>query len=219
MAKRIKKTVKLEQYFDKGNAKLSQNTLVFNLPEGKTCMQGLSCHEYCYGNKCFGKRAVQDKAREKRWELSKRDDFVDKMNTIYQENPQYKVTRFHSWGDIYNLDYLGKIYAIATLNPTHSFYLYSKRTDILTSEIVKEKPDNLIMIYSYDGINPDIKDKQKWLDYGFDKVAIVYDGKNIPSYVKKESCNAGNMTEHYCGVSCTKCIKKNSFDTIFLKKH
>ena len=198
------------QIFSIGNMKINKNTAIWSLPQIKTCKPGLQCHKYCYSNKRPFKSVIE--SREAKYQLSLRDDFVDIINKELKRLKNIDVIRVHENGDAYSVEYIYKWYAIAKANPTKTFYEYTKRDDLYTADVLKDKPSNFVLIYSYDGIDPDISDSQKWLDIGFDKICY------ITKTVGAGSCFKGKMDEGYCMKACRKCIGKN-FNKIALELH
>ncbi|HRZ18680.1 MAG TPA: hypothetical protein P5136_01370 [Methanofastidiosum sp.] len=93
--------------------------------------------------------------------------------------------RFHSFGELLNLTHLLNFFKIATMNPDRIFALWSKRSD-LVRKVYKDKPANLILIYSTPQIN---KLKPKKLQ-GFDKVFSVYTEEFAKEHKIKINCHA-----------------------------
>ena len=86
-------------------------------------------------------------AFEKRYELSKTDDFVEAMNAeIRKKKPDY--VRVHDSGDYYSRAYLKKWIEVAIHNPNVRFYSYTNMIDMMLKASL---PDNYDIIFSDSG--------------------------------------------------------------------
>lgn len=102
--------------------------------------------------------------RQRMLELSRTDDFVPTINAeLAKLRRRHKgaqlAIRIHASGDIYSLDYLLKLYAIAEANEDVLFYAYTKSVR-LGQRTVNLRPSNFVLIYSMGGtmdglINPE----------------------------------------------------------------
>ncbi len=120
------------------NAKLKKTSLEnkkrvlnFSLPAYKTetgktvCPFAKDCIKYCYAQKGNYRFPSVIKGLNKRYELSKTDDFIPMMNaTILLERPTH--VRIHDSGDFYSIKYLNKWIQIAKDNKNVIFYAYTK---------------------------------------------------------------------------------------------
>jgi len=120
------------------NAKLKKTSiennmrvLNFSLPAYKTitgktvCPFAKDCIKYCYAQKGNYRYPSVIKGLNNRYELSKTDQFVPKMNaTIILERPTH--IRIHDSGDFYSIEYLNKWVQIANDNKDVIFYAYTK---------------------------------------------------------------------------------------------
>jgi len=81
-----------------------------------------------------------------------------------------KYVRFHSYGELFNVNHLANFVRIAELNEGTTFALWTKRNDLAQDYFEeKEKPKNLILVYSQICINP----QKVWIPKGFDKTFSV----------------------------------------------
>ena len=134
--------------FSHGNAKLSKDTLIFNLPAGHTCPFAKACMSKA--NRITGKitdgkhaeyrcyAATSESAfkntREARWhnfELLRRLDFEGMAKLIKKSLNAFnlkniKLIRIHESGDFFNQDYFDAFLAVAANNPSKIFYAYTK---------------------------------------------------------------------------------------------
>ncbi len=146
----------------------NMRVLNFSLPAYKTitgktvCPFAKDCIKYCYAKKGNYKYPSVIKGLNNRYELSKTDEFVPKMNaTIILERPTH--VRIHDSGDFYSIAYLNKWISIANDNKEVIFYAYTKSikffkpskkasTDFLLPKNLKiifsegSKTDNLINV-------------------------------------------------------------------------
>jgi hypothetical protein len=140
------------------NAKLKKTSIEnkmrvmnFSLPAYKTitgktvCPFAKDCIKYCYAQKGNYKYPSVIKGLNNRYELSKTDDFVPKMNaTIILERPTH--VRIHDSGDFYSIAYLKKWVTIANDNKEVIFYAYTKSIKFFINGL--KLPKNLKIIFS-----------------------------------------------------------------------
>jgi len=167
----------------KGNKKLKQ-TLIFDLPAGRTCPMAYECKSYVVMNE-NGKTNIEDgennifrcyaasqenqypnvyKARKYNLDLIK--------NTLNSENGFYKTyelinasihkhitkninkVRIHSSGDFFNAEYRRVWFVVARLNPQLKFYCYSKSLHLFGTNI--SIPNNFYLTASMGGLRDDL---------------------------------------------------------------
>ena len=146
------------------NKKLKNTSLInkvrvlnFSLPAYKTqnnkvvCPFAKDCIKYCYAQKGNYRFPSVKKGLNKRYELSKKDEFITIMNAnILLERPTH--VRIHDSGDFYSVNYLNKWIQIANDNKEVIFYAYTKsipffkRTKEMDTTFLL--PKNLIIIFS-----------------------------------------------------------------------
>jgi len=133
----------------------SLNLRVFNFgipayksASGKlTCPMADACVKFCYAKKGAYIWSNVKPAFEKRYELTKTDEFIDAMNTeIKRKKPDY--VRVHDSGDYYSPAYLKKWIQIAIHNPDVRFYSYTNMVDMILKTSL---PDNYDIIFSDSG--------------------------------------------------------------------
>lgn len=173
---------------------------IFNLPAVKTCKKGLACHAYCYARKAERYTNVV-KCREENLNCSMQDSFVEQVSNILKKR-KHKICRIHESGDFYNVEYIAKWYKIASCNSDWQFYCYTKRNDLFTETILRDKPLNLRIMFSVDGIDAPT------LDQGlFDGIARVS--------TSESNCPA-QLGDAQCMEDCKKCL---TCPLIVFKKH
>lgn len=180
-----------------------KNANIFNLPTGTTCKPRVLCSEYCYAKKAEKIYPAVRPSRMRNYEAAKRLDFSDEMIKLLNKS-KYKVTRIHESGDFYSVDYIRKWYTIAKTLPDHTFYAYTKRDDLFDQGILLEKPSNIKLIYSVDGIQPDSLSIREYCVaakfQGYDKVAIVWESTHTCPSTSKDKWKVA------CIKNCVKCI-------------
>jgi len=203
--------LKTDTYLSNGNMKIKKCS-IFSLMSGITCKSGVQCSKYCYAKKAeIQYKAVRD-TRTTNFKLSKLNDFSRNM-TIKLRNIGNDVVRLHEGGDFYSQGYIKKWFKIINNLPNKTFYCYTKRNDLFTKDVLKNKPSNLKLIYSVDGIVPENyiigKEEQKLLDIGFDKIAVTH--------LNRTTC-PHQLTGKKCISECKLCITGKS-KLIRFKKH
>jgi hypothetical protein len=112
-----------------------------------TCPMADACVKFCYAKKGAYIWSNVKPAFEKRYELTKTDDFVNKMyEEIVKKKPDY--VRVHDSGDYYSKKYLDKWIDIALLFPEVKFYSY---TNMIQMFLDVNLPSNFDVIFSDSG--------------------------------------------------------------------
>lgn len=112
-----------------------------------TCPMADACVKFCYAKKGAYIWSNVKPAFEKRYELTKTDDFVNKMyDEIVKKKPDY--VRVHDSGDYYSKKYLDKWIDIALLFPEVKFYSY---TNMIQMFLDVDLPSNFDIIFSDSG--------------------------------------------------------------------
>jgi hypothetical protein len=121
-----------------------------------TCPFAGDCVKFCYARKGAYIWSNVKPAFEKRYELTKTDDFIKVMNLeILKKKPDY--VRVHDSGDYYSKEYLQKWIEIAIHNPNVRFYSYTNSVEMLKSA---KLPDNFDIIFSDSGKQKHLIDKE-----------------------------------------------------------
>ena len=148
---KLKKTSKLT-----GHRVFNFGIPAYKSATGKlTCPFAGECVKFCYAQKGAYSWGNVKPAFEKRYELTKTDDFVNEMNKeIAKKKPDY--VRVHDSGDYYSKAYLDKWIEIAIHNPNVRFYSYTNMIEMFLNTSL---PDNYDIIFSDSGkqkslINP-----------------------------------------------------------------
>lgn len=160
--------------FSIGNAKLGKQTLIFNLPAGKTCPGAMFCKSFAVvGDN--GKRSIQDgehtqfrcfaassevqydavfENRARNLQLIadaiKYDYAADLIHNSIQEHrtKNSKLVRIHESGDFFSGAYLDAWIEVAHRNPDLKLYCYSKSLQLFLNF---KLPTNFYMTASYGG--------------------------------------------------------------------
>lgn len=154
----------------KTSKELGVRVFNFGLPAYKSatgkliCPMADSCVKFCYARKGAYVWSNVKPAFEKRYELSKTDQFVSKMyDEIVKKKPDY--IRVHDSGDYYSRKYLHKWLDLARLFPEVKFYSYTNMVQLF-KEI--DLPPNFDVIFSDSG-------KQTHLiDYQLDRYTKIF---------------------------------------------
>jgi hypothetical protein len=122
-----------------------------------TCPMADSCVKFCYAKKGAYIWSNVKPAFEKRYQLTKTDNFVEAMNAeIRKKKPDY--VRVHDSGDYYSRAYLKKWIDIANSNPNVRFYSYTNMIDMMLKTSL---PDNYDIIFSDSGKQKHLIDERK----------------------------------------------------------
>ena len=133
----------------------------FGLPAYKSitgrviCPMADGCIKFCYARKGAYIWGNVKPAFEKRYELSKTDDFISAIHTEIQRKKP-KFVRVHDSGDYYSREYLAKWFQIAKQNPQVNFYSYTNMIDMVKKADI---PSNYDFIFSNSGKQVDLIDK------------------------------------------------------------
>jgi hypothetical protein len=201
--------------FSLGNAKLSNDTLIFDIPAGYTCPAAKNC--LAFANRKTGKikdgknielrcyaasqEAVYSNVRKKRWDnysILKSAKNVNELVQIIEYSllknikRNTKKVRIHSSGDYFSLDYLKAWIQIAKRNKSLIFYSYTKSVHFF-KQCEGEIPSNFRITFSHGGkYDSLIEDKDKSAKVVFSpeeakllKLKIDHDDSNAYSKSKK----------------------------------
>ena len=112
-----------------------------------TCPFAGDCVKFCYAKKGAYIWSNVKPAFEKRYELTKSDEFVSKMSDeLFKKRPDY--VRVHDSGDYYSKAYLQKWIDLANLFPEIKFYSYTNSVAMLKEANL---PNNFDVIFSDSG--------------------------------------------------------------------
>ena len=102
------------------------------------------CVKYCYAQKGAYSWSNVKPAFEKRYEITKQDNFIELMN---KEIKRKKVDflRVHDSGDFYSPSYIQRWFKIANQNPNVNFYAYTKSIPLFKGLAI---PENFDIIFS-----------------------------------------------------------------------
>lgn len=189
----------------KGNRKLPTNTLIWNLPSGKTCPKATKeCVKHCYAKKAERLYPQVLPFREINYNLSKDKNFSEIIESELATT-DFKQIRVHESGDLYSQSYFNKWIDIANKVKNKIVYAYTKNYSLNLSD----KPKNFILIFSDDNDKFTIK---KLKEKGFNGKAKVVE----KDYKLKKG-------EFLCNMSCKECnycyTKPNKFKRVVFHKH
>jgi hypothetical protein len=122
-----------------------------------TCPMADECVKFCYAKKGAYVWSNVQPAFEKRYQLSKTNDFVGAMNSeILKKKPDY--IRVHDSGDYYSRAYLHKWIEVAIHNPSVRFYSY---TNMVSMMLNVSLPANYDIIFSDSGKQKNLINERK----------------------------------------------------------
>lgn len=122
-----------------------------------TCPFAGDCVKFCYAKKGAYIWSNVKPAYERRYELTRSDKFVAKMNAeITIKEPDY--VRIHDSGDFYSPAYLQKWLTVAIHNPQVRFYAYTNSIQMVKDVTL---PDNFDVIFSDSGKQKHLINEEK----------------------------------------------------------
>ncbi len=163
----------MENLLGSGNTKLKKTAsefgvkiFNFSIPAGNdkasgkiTCPFAGSCLSLCYAKKGMYRFGNVERALSKRYEASKENDFVERidMELIKETNKKHGkqiYVRIHDSGDFYSPAYFAKWLEIARLNPSVRFYAYTKSHSFIRGNF--NLPENFDLIFSLGSKNDEL---------------------------------------------------------------
>ena len=164
----------MENLLGTGNTKLKNTAkhfgikiFNFSIPAGNdkatgkiTCPFAGSCLSLCYAKKGMYRFSNVERALSKRYEESKKDNFVDRITwelSRVRKDKQIYV-RIHDSGDFYSPAYFYKWLEIAQNNPSVRFYAYTKSHSFIRGNFVL--PENMDLIYSLGSTRDELIDQE-----------------------------------------------------------
>lgn len=175
-------------------SKLGSSIPCVNLPPVKTCNPSAPCYQKCY-------------ARKGRFRFKRNVELLEKNLFIYRMDPGFyerevmiaaapcKFFRWHSSGDIPDMEYLKMMIRIAHRIPDTRFLCFTKQYDMINSCLSAglSIPDNLTMVMSV------------WGEFGLD-----YDSNpfNLPQAFIKFKSGITTIPDYArkCSGFCGDCI-------------
>jgi hypothetical protein len=132
------------------------------------CPFAKDCIKFCYAQKGAYSWSNVKPAFEKRYEITKTDNFINLMNSEIKKK-KVDFLRIHDSGDFYSKAYIQKWFKIANDNPNVKFYAYTKSFILFQGLTI---PDNLDIIFSEGGKH------DKLINTKIDRHARIFDNKN-----------------------------------------
>lgn len=175
------------------NAKFGNMIAQVNMPMGISCNPDAPCFKGCYCNKGNMNYKNIKKAHKDRYDLYKEDGkkFFEKINSELYFRPS-RFFRWHSSGDIVDMDYLDGMCKVARKNRETQFLCFTKQYKIVNEYFnTHRKPKNLIICLSSWGSwipeNPH-NFPTAWVQLGMETDELIPKDANI------------------CGGNCAECI-------------
>ena len=123
-----------------------------------TCPFADKCVKFCYAQKGAYNYGNVKPVFQKRYELTKQNNFVQLMNKEIKTK-KVDFLRVHDSGDYYSPKYLQKWLKIAKNNPKVKFYSYTNSIKFIKD--LKKIPKNFDFIFSDSGKQVNLIDKNK----------------------------------------------------------
>ena len=175
----------------------------FSIPAGNdkasgkiTCPFAGSCLKLCYAKKGMYRFGNVERALSNRYEASKKDDFVERINTELAKVKQGKqvYVRIHDSGDFYSPAYFAKWLEIAILNPAVRFYAYTKSHSFIRGYFAI--PENMDLIYSLGSTRDELINQES------ERHSKIFQSAD-------EMAAAGYSDSSYLDINATKWITEN----------
>ena len=194
-----------------GNSKLSASIPSINLPAGITCRPDAPCCKGCYAKKGnFLYKNIQNCYMDNllHYMQDPKGYFKDIIKQLSQPLVIYRYVRWHSSGDIVDLNYFDGMCRVARKCKGINFLCFTKKYEIINTWLSAEAtiPNNLHIVFS-----------------GWDESWKFDNPYNIPvAYVrfkddKRDFSNAKQCTGK-C-YECVECWKLKKGDTVVFNKH
>lgn len=181
------------------NSKLGHTIPSINMPVGMTCRPDAPCFKNCYARKGHFTFSKVKQGLLERYQLYKDnpEKFFDTIVSELSGLVSYKYVRWHSTGDIVDMDYLYGMIKVANKCPNTNFLCFTKKFDLVNLYLSVHKshrlPKNLHIVFS-----------------AWDKNFIVDNPYNLPmTYVnfngKQENANIPEIAIP-CKGDCSSCL-------------
>jgi hypothetical protein len=200
----------MENLLGNGNTKLKKTAkefgvkiFNFSIPAGNdkasgkiTCPFAGSCLSLCYAKKGMYRFGNVERALTKRYEASKKDDFVERIDTELSKVKKGKqvYVRIHDSGDFYSPTYFAKWLEIARLNPSVRFYAYTKSHSFIRGNF--NLPDNFDLIFSLGSTRDELIDQET------ERHSKIFQSAD-------EMAAAGYSDSSYLDINATKWVTEN----------
>jgi len=186
-------------FFSKGNRKLSQNILIFNMPHGITCRGAGQCKQWCYENKIVRIYKQVQTARIRNYEFSRRQDFVQEI-VAFLKNQKETIVRVHESGDFWSQPYLDSWKEISRQLKNKVFFAFTKSFDL---DLWSKLPSNFLIIQSYGSKWDTLIDPKKSTALVIDSLRPMKKGEFLCPYHDKAWRKVNK-----CGEACKYCCSK-----------
>ena len=135
------------------NSKLGGFIPSINLPAGLTCRADAPCQKGCYAKKgnWLYKNVKQSLLNNLEAFNNNNDNYFDYIiNYLNNGDISYKFFRWHSSGDIVNINYLKGIVRVAEACPQTKFLCFTKKFNLVNMylEFKPNLPENLHIVFS-----------------------------------------------------------------------
>jgi hypothetical protein len=200
----------MENLLGNGNTKLKKTAkefgvkiFNFSIPAGNdkktgkiTCPFAGPCLIDCYAKKGMYRFGNVERALSKRYEDSKKEDFVSRITSeLAKVRPVKQIyVRIHDSGDFYSPLYFAKWLEIARLNPSVRFYAYTKSHSFIRGNF--NLPENFDLIFSLGST------KDELINTETERHSKIF-------YSKEQMEREGYFDASYLDINATKWITAN----------
>ena len=194
-----------------GNTKLGSQIPNINLPAGCTCREDAPCAKLCYamrGN--FRYKAVMNRAMENL--LAWKSDPVQFEKDIAYQTSLSKYVRWHSSGDIPDMEYLKMMCRVAMEVKETNYLCFTKKYELVNQFLADGNtiPDNLTIVLSAWGDwipNNPYNLPMAWVKLKKEDTDIPENARECPSF-------CGN-----CAATSNSCWKLKCGESVYFKQH
>ena len=206
-------TLKMRPYISVANSKLGMAIPTINLPYGTTCRKDAPCFKECYANKGRMKyKNFVNCASENLETYYQNPELYFQVIDNHLEMIPFKFFRWHSSGDIPDMQYLHLMCKLARKHKQTQFLCFTKKYEIVNNYLDSKKriPKNLVIVFS------------NWGDW------ICPNPYNLPTAwveLKGQTClipNTANECSGYCGDCCntkSSCWNLKKGESVVFKQH
>jgi hypothetical protein len=135
------------------NSKLGGKIPSINLPPLITCIKDAPCSKLCYarkGNWTYDNVKKSHRQNLEHFQNNSSDYFQNIISWLNDDDVTFKFFRWHSSGDIVNIQYLLGMVKVARECPQTKFLAFTKKFDLINSylSIYNSFPTNLKVVFS-----------------------------------------------------------------------
>ncbi len=193
------------------NRKLGAMIPNINLPAIETCRENAPCRKGCYACKGTFLYSNVQQALQKNLSIYKEspESYFNQIQGYLMMCP-FKYFRYHSSGDIVDIQYLDLMCKTAKKCKDTTFLCYTKKYELVNEYLTKnKKPKNLLIIFSCWGVF-----KPKENPFNLPLTFVKFNKPVLDKYIPENAFECcGN-----CSV-CHKCWELKKGESVYFHKH